>query len=91
MPFDPTPLPWQATVLLDALEYMRRWGWNPTGQHDSTGRVCIYHAIRAVGYHRNIEELGIPWPADFNDALGRTFEEVEQWMQEQISNVIHRA
>jgi hypothetical protein len=87
MPFDATPLPWQAKVLVDALTYMRTNGWCPAPR-DDRGGVCIYNAIRAVGYHRNIEDLGIPWPAAWNDEPGRTWEEVEQWMLDRISEAL---
>lgn len=90
MPFDATPLPWQAKVLVDALGYLRTHGWCPQPRDDE-GRVCIYNAIRAVGYHRNIEDLGIPWPAQFNDVPGRTFAEVETWLLDRIAEAMDHA
>src|SRR5678809_1203277 len=89
MPFDATALPWRAEVLTTALEILRKRGWCQ-GINQKKGAVCIYWAIREAGYHRNIEELGIPWPADFNDAPGRTFAEVEDWMLDRIAEAMNR-
>lgn len=93
MPFDATPIPNKARVLIDALELLRTQGWCQEATTDGTGRLCLFGAIRQAGNLRtswDFDALGIPWPTDFNDAPGRTFAEVEQWMLDRIADAIRQ-
>lgn len=67
-------------MLRRAKSLIRRHGW---GQ----GRdgLCIYRAMRLAGSWRNWSDLGLPWPAEWQDEPGRTVEDVYAWLDEQIA------
>lgn len=88
MPFDASPLPRRAQILLGALEILRSEGWCQGTARSDDGRYCMYAAIREAGGLRSIGEFNamkITYPASFNDAPGRTFEEVEKWFLRRIA------
>jgi len=87
MPFDSTPDP-TTDIILGAIEYLERHGWcqGAVAQGDN---VCIVGAVRAVGGSHNpaygpamwrisraIDNLGPAGVIAWNDAAGRTKEEV---------------
>jgi hypothetical protein len=91
MPFDATPLPYRATVLLGALELLRTRGWCQGHAHGDDGRLCLFSAIREAGnlvVSGDFDRIGIPWPVPFNDTPGTTFEKVEQWLLDRIDEAM---
>ncbi len=87
MPLDATNFDqqdWRIPLLLQAKQIIRERGWCQ-GATYSAGRVCMLSAVRSAGYLRNWGDLGIPWPVQWQDAPGRTVEEVYAWFDEQIA------
>lgn len=72
-------------MLRRAKEIIREHGWCQGTNRDLEGRYCIYAAMREAGGWRNWGNLGLPWPAQWQDEPGRTVEEVYAWLDEQIA------
>jgi hypothetical protein len=76
-------------MLLRAKELIREHGWCQDTSRDIEGRYCIFGAIREAGRQsggwRAWTDLGLPWPAMWQDQPGRTVEEIYAWFDEQIT------
>lgn len=71
-------------MLRRAKELIRKHGWCQDTSQDRDGRLCIYGAMRCSGSWRMWTDLGLPWPAKWQDEPGRTVEDVFAWFDEQI-------
>lgn len=76
-----------AALLQRAKALIASCGWCQDTTHDRDGRYCIYGAMRAAGGWRNWRDLGLPWPAQWQDEPGRTVEEIHAWFDEQIGRI----
>ncbi len=88
MPFDGTLSDERVRVLTGALDLLRKYGWCQNQSTTNDGRMCMMTALREAGKLRTTEDLeriGVPWPVDFNDLSGRTFEEVEKWFGDRVA------
>ena len=72
------------TLLYRAEDLIQQRGWCQGVPTSPDGGLCITRAIREAGFDGNWDDLGIPWPAAWNDVPGRTISEVYVWFYEQI-------
>lgn len=72
-------------ILRRAKELIIEHGWCRNNSRDLEGRYCIYGAMRASGSWRNWSDLKLPWPAKWQDQIGRTVEDVYAWFDREIA------